>query len=238
MGRFRTGPPADSKQPLRIAFYSCQEYQPGFYNAQAAMAKEDVDLVLCLGDYIYESDYTEGVRTDTTGINHDGHVETLPEYWQKYRLYKSDPDLKAMHAAHNFISVWDDHEVEDNYADGLPSPHAQPEQDQRRLPAPRAVRRSASRPATSPASTTCRVIRFEGDRDRIYDALPIGGARRPGPHRPAPVPRPAALQRRHGAALRRRGQPEPDDARRDAEGLVQERAEELAARPGSSGAPR
>ena len=57
VGRFRTGPPADSKQPLRIAFYSCQEYQPGFFNAQGAMAKEDVDLVVCLGDYIYESDY-------------------------------------------------------------------------------------------------------------------------------------------------------------------------------------
>ena len=81
VGTFRTGPPLDSKRPLKIAYYSCQEYQPGYYNAQAAIANEkDVDLVLCLGDYIYESGYTKGVRTDSTGINHDGHVETLPEY--------------------------------------------------------------------------------------------------------------------------------------------------------------
>jgi alkaline phosphatase D len=174
VGKFRTGPPANSKRPLRIAFYSCQEYQPGFFNAQAAMAKEDVDLVICLGDYIYESDYTEGPRKDTTGINHDGHVETLPEYWQKYRLYKSDPDLKAMHAAHNFISVWDDHEVEDNYADGKPSPHAKPNTTNdnfpRRVPFPQREQNGYQA-----RFNYMPVIRFEGDRDRIYDAVSLGG---------------------------------------------------------------
>jgi alkaline phosphatase D len=173
VGRFRTGPPLDSQQPLKIAFYSCQEYQPGFYNAQAAMANEDVDLVLCLGDYIYESGYTKGVRTDSTGINHDGHVETLPEYWQKYRLYKSDPDLKRMHAAHNFLCIWDDHEVEDNYADGQPSSHAQANTTNdgypRRVPfAQREQNGYQSRFNYMP------VLRFEGDRNRIYDQLQMG----------------------------------------------------------------
>ena len=173
VGRFRTGPPPDSQQPLKIAFYSCQQYQHGYYNAQAAIANEDVDLVLCLGDYIYESRYESGVRTDNTGINHDGHVETLPEYWEKYRLYKSDPDLKRMHAAHNFLCVWDDHEVEDNYADGLPSSHAQPNTTNdgypRRVPfAQREQNGYQARFNYMP------VLRFEGDRNRIYDQLQMG----------------------------------------------------------------
>jgi alkaline phosphatase D len=174
VGRFRTGPPLDSKRPLKIAYYSCQEYQPGFYNAQAAIANEqDVDLVLCLGDCISESGYTKGVRTDGTGINHDGHVETLPEYWQKYRLYKSDPDLKRMHAAHNFIGVWDDHEVEDNYADGGPSPHAQSgmtnDDFPRRVPFP-----EREQNGYQARFNYMPVLRFEGDRTRIYDSLQMG----------------------------------------------------------------
>jgi alkaline phosphatase D len=118
VGRFRTAPPADSKQPIRIGFFSCQNWNAGLYNAQRGLAKEkDLDLVLCLGDYIYETDtYTGGPRIDTTGVNGDGDVQTLDEYRQKYRLYQSDPNLQDMHANHPFVSVWDDHEVEDNYA--------------------------------------------------------------------------------------------------------------------------
>ncbi len=130
IGRLRTGLPEDSKQPVRIAYFSCQNYEAGFYNAQRAIANEpDLDLVLCLGDYIYESggDPT-GVRHDRTGINKDGDVQTLAEYRQKYHLYKGDRDLRAMHAAHPYLGIWDDHEVEDNYADGKPSSHAQPGQ--------------------------------------------------------------------------------------------------------------
>jgi alkaline phosphatase D len=119
VGRFKTAPPLNSRKPVRIAFYSCQHYESGFYNAQRAIANEpDLDLVLCLGDYIYEAGGTNGVRRDTSGDNHDGDTQLLREYWEKYRLYKSDPDLKAMHAAHPSLSVWDDHEVENNYADG------------------------------------------------------------------------------------------------------------------------
>jgi alkaline phosphatase D len=66
--------------------------------------------------YEYSDGPGNGVRLDTTGNNHDGDSQLLNEYWEKYRLYKSDANLKAMHAAHPFLSVWDDHEVEDNYA--------------------------------------------------------------------------------------------------------------------------
>lgn len=127
IGTFRTGPPPDSQQPIRIAVLSCQNWNAGFFNAQRAIANEDVDLVLHLGDYIYESDYyTGGPRTDTTGVNNDGDVQTLAEYREKYHLYKSDPDLRAMHLAHPFVSIWDDHEVEGNYAGDDPSSHAAP----------------------------------------------------------------------------------------------------------------
>ena len=120
VGRFRTLRPADSREPFRIVFFSCQDYQAGYYNAHRAIAAEDADLVVCLGDYIYERNFYEGPRRDTLGANKDGEVQTLAEYRSKYRLYKADADLQAMHAAHPFVATWDDHEVEDNYAGGRP----------------------------------------------------------------------------------------------------------------------
>ena len=123
VGQFRTLPPPDSNQTIRIGYFSCQDYEAGYYTAHAALAQEpDLDLVLCLGDYIYEHHYYPGPagRADTTGVNHDGDVQSLPEFRQKYRFYQADPNLQAMHAAHPFISVWDDHEVEDNYAGDVP----------------------------------------------------------------------------------------------------------------------
>jgi alkaline phosphatase D len=123
VGRFRTLPPADSNQPVKIGFYSCQSYEAGYYTALAALAKEpDLDFVLCLGDYIYEHHYYNGpaARADTTGVNKDGDVQTLAEYRQKYRFYQSDKNLQNLHAAYPFVSMWDDHEVEDNYAGTQP----------------------------------------------------------------------------------------------------------------------
>lgn len=123
VGRFRTLPPANSNQPVRIGFYSCQAYEAGYYLAQAGLAKEkDLDFVLCLGDYIYEHHYYDGpaARADTTGANKDGDVQTLDEYRQKYRFYQSDPHLQDMHAAYPMVVIWDDHEVEDNYAGRQP----------------------------------------------------------------------------------------------------------------------
>jgi alkaline phosphatase D len=120
VGRFDTLRPADSAEPVRIAFFSCQDYQAGYFGAHDAIAREDVDLVVCLGDYIYEKNFYEGPRRDTLGANRDGEVMTLAEYRSKYALYRSDPDLQAMHAALPFLGIWDDHEVEDNYAGDLP----------------------------------------------------------------------------------------------------------------------
>jgi alkaline phosphatase D len=123
VGTFRTLPPPDSNQQLRIGFYSCQSYEAGYYTAHAALAKEkDLDLVLCLGDYIYEHHYYDGPagRVDKTGKNKDGDVQTLAEYRTKYRFYQSDKNLQDLHAAYPFVVIWDDHEVEDNYAGKQP----------------------------------------------------------------------------------------------------------------------
>ncbi|UTI65867.1 alkaline phosphatase D family protein [Paraconexibacter antarcticus] len=119
VGRLRTLRPADSAEPVRIGVLSCQSYEAGYYTAIAGLAAEpDLDLVLHLGDYIYEHHYYDGpaARRDTTGPGRDGDVQTLDEFRAKYRLYKRDPNLQAMHAAHPFVPIWDDHEVEDNYA--------------------------------------------------------------------------------------------------------------------------
>src|SRR3954447_7898704 len=123
VGKFRTLPPADSNQAIRIGFFSCQSYEAGYYLAQGALAKEkDLDFVLCLGDYIYEHHYYDGPadRKDTTGANKDGDVQTLAEYRAKYRFYQADKHLQDMHAAYPFVAMWDDHEVEDNYAGDEP----------------------------------------------------------------------------------------------------------------------
>jgi alkaline phosphatase D len=122
VGQFRTLPPRDSRQPIRIGIYSCQDWEAGYYTAHAGLAEEDLDLVVCLGDYIYERSFygDDSVREDTLGANGDGEVQTLGEYRQKYALYHSDPNLKALRRAHSMLAIWDDHEVEDNYAGDLP----------------------------------------------------------------------------------------------------------------------
>jgi len=113
VGRFRTLRPPDSREPVRIAFWSCQSWKAGYYAAHADIAAQDVDFVVGLGDYIYEATGDTGPRTDTIGP--DDSSQTLAEYRRKYRLYKSDPSLRAMHQAHAYFGVWDDHEVESSY---------------------------------------------------------------------------------------------------------------------------
>jgi len=132
VGRFRTALPGGSREPVKIVFFSCQDWQAGFFGAHRAIARENADLVVCLGDYIYERNFYEGPRKDTLGANKDGEVQTLPEYRSKYRMYKADPDLRAMHASAPFAAIWDDHEVEDNYAGSNPGEETQ----QKRVPFP------------------------------------------------------------------------------------------------------
>jgi alkaline phosphatase D len=112
-GRFRTAPRADSATSrLRFAFASCQHYEQGYFTAHRHMAADDLDLVVFLGDYIYESSWGRNhVR------KHDaGEPYSLASYRNRYALYKSDPDLQASHAAAPWLVTWDDHEVDNDYA--------------------------------------------------------------------------------------------------------------------------
>ncbi|MBA2241259.1 MAG: alkaline phosphatase D family protein [Solirubrobacterales bacterium] len=118
VGRFTTLP-GDSRQPVRIGFFSCQAWEAGYYVGHRGLAREDdLDLLVCLGDYVYERPFYEddGVRRDRTGENNDGEVQTLPEYRAKYALYHSDANLRQLRARAPMMAIWDDHEVEDNYA--------------------------------------------------------------------------------------------------------------------------
>jgi alkaline phosphatase D len=113
VGRTFTAPPARSApEQLRFAFASCQHYEAGLYTAWSHLAEEDIELVLHLGDYIYEGGIgQDGVR------RHDGPmIETLDAYRSRYALYKADPLLQHAHAAFPFVVTWDDHEVVNNYA--------------------------------------------------------------------------------------------------------------------------
>ena len=177
VGTFRTLPPADSNTPIKIGFYSCQSYEAGYFTAQGALAKEkDLDLVLCLGDYIYEHHYYDGppARADTTGANKDGDVQTLAEYRQKYRFYQADKNLQDLHAAYPFVVIWDDHEVEDNYAGSQPdSASTDPANKENNNEYPRRVpfgdRRKNGYKAFFEA-----MPRMAPKGDRIYGSLKLG----------------------------------------------------------------
>jgi alkaline phosphatase D len=113
VGRTRTAPAASaSPQKMAFAFASCQSYQGGYYTAFQHMAREDLDLVMHLGDYIYEG----GISLDALRRHNSPEVATLEAYRNRYALYKSDPHLQAAHAAFPWVVTWDDHEVENNYA--------------------------------------------------------------------------------------------------------------------------
>jgi alkaline phosphatase D len=118
VGRFQTAAPAGSREKVRFAFVSCQEFTFGYYNAHALLAREDVDFVLNLGDYIYG----DVAFPSPFGVRKDPQQEarTLDQYRGKYALYRSDSNLQAVHARFPMISCWDDHEVQNNYAGGDP----------------------------------------------------------------------------------------------------------------------
>ncbi len=112
-GRTRTAPAAGAApERLRFAFASCQQYEQGYYAAYRHLAGEDLDLVVHLGDYIYESSW--GRRH----VRKHGTEEpiTLEEYRNRHALYKTDLNLQSAHAAFPWLVTWDDHEVDNDYA--------------------------------------------------------------------------------------------------------------------------
>ena len=112
-GRTRIAPAPGRDEPLSFAIASCQRYDDGYYAAWRHLADESPDLVVFLGDYVYESAPRRGrVRTHSG----TGAAKTLDEYRARYAQVKSDPDLRRIHATAPWILTWDDHEVQNDYA--------------------------------------------------------------------------------------------------------------------------
>jgi alkaline phosphatase D len=115
IGRTRTAPKlsANTKR-LRVGVASCQKYENGYFVAYRHMLNDELDLIVHTGDYIYEYASTPGGNN----VRGDGSDETytLEDYRARHALYKRDPDLQAVHAAHPWLLTWDDHEITNDYA--------------------------------------------------------------------------------------------------------------------------
>jgi alkaline phosphatase D len=112
-GRTRTAPPASKAAAgLRFAFASCQQYEQGYYGAYRHIVADEPDLIVFLGDYIYESSWGR----DHVRSHGSPEPYALEDYRIRHSLYRSDPDLQDAHAACPWILTWDDHEVDNDYA--------------------------------------------------------------------------------------------------------------------------
>jgi alkaline phosphatase D len=116
VGRTRTLPERNGTR-LRVALASCANLPAGFFNAYRGIAnRHDLDVVVHLGDYIYE--YQNARYGDGTAVGRvpspDRELVTLDDYRTRHAQYKTDPDLQEAHRQHPWITVWDDHEIANN----------------------------------------------------------------------------------------------------------------------------
>ena len=122
VGRTRTAPTLFSAGgTLAMSFVSCSQFEHGYFTAYRHLAQDEPDLILHLGDYQYE------YGPDTYNIpggnprDHEGpETRTLANYRQRHAQYKTDADLQAAHAVAPWAVVFDDHEIENNWADEVP----------------------------------------------------------------------------------------------------------------------
>jgi alkaline phosphatase D len=126
IGRTRTAPlPGSYLNKFSFALASCQNYQQGYYTAYKYMAQDDLSLVVHVGDYIYEG----GISNTAVRRHNSSEILTLNDYRNRHALYKADTDLQEAHALFPWIVTWDDHEVENNYADDISEIDTEPDQD-------------------------------------------------------------------------------------------------------------
>ncbi len=105
-------------QRLRVAYVSCQSFPHGYFTAYQNLCREDVDVVMHLGDYMYE--YAEGSYGDFRNSPRATEVNSLNSYRVRYAAYRGDPWLRQAHALFPFITTWDDHEIDNNWAGETP----------------------------------------------------------------------------------------------------------------------
>lgn len=114
VGRVKTAP-ADGPDLARFAVTTCQHFEQGYFAGYQQMLREDPDLILHVGDYIYEVSWGD----DLVRAHAGGKCMTLDDFRNRHAQYKLDPDLQAAHAHCPWLLTWDDHEVENDYADGV-----------------------------------------------------------------------------------------------------------------------
>ncbi|GAB3476953.1 alkaline phosphatase D family protein [Amycolatopsis cihanbeyliensis] len=115
-GRTRTAPAAGATvNQLKYCFTSCQHWEEGWYHAHRGIAEDNPDLVLFLGDYIYEKPSGRGPELKVRGLAVPEETTTLALYRARHAQHKTDYDLQAAHAAAPWLVVFDDHEVVNNW---------------------------------------------------------------------------------------------------------------------------
>ncbi len=109
---------------IKLAVCSCSNYPAGLFNVYNAMAKSEADIIIHLGDYIYEyavNQYGTNKFTNALARKHqpENEILNLADYRARYKQYRSDKNLQLAHQKKPFICVWDDHEISnDTYKDG------------------------------------------------------------------------------------------------------------------------
>jgi alkaline phosphatase D len=131
VGRTRTAPAEDSTEPVKFAVMCCQDYGGKYFHVARHIAEQELDFVLHLGDYVYETtgDPAFQSRAAARSVTFSAPEEalqlgsgeqsflaaqSLSNYRDLYKLYRSDPDLQALHERHPMIAIWDDHEFSDD----------------------------------------------------------------------------------------------------------------------------
>jgi alkaline phosphatase D len=125
VGRTRTFPAShQATSRMRFALVSCQDYAAGYYAAYRDMLTQNLDFVVHVGDYIYESGAS--ATPLLPGRDHLGsEIFSVADYRNRYAQYRLDADLQNLHASVPFLCTWDDHEVDNNYA-GLDAEESAP----------------------------------------------------------------------------------------------------------------
>ena len=111
VGRTRTAP-SGSTSAVRLGVVSCANWAHGFFNAYRHLAACELDVVVHLGDYVYEDD---GSWPEVGRVHEPPRrLRTLADYRSRHAQYKTDPDLQLLHQQHPMVAVWDDHDAADN----------------------------------------------------------------------------------------------------------------------------
>ena len=127
IGRMRTAP-ATAVEEIRLAVLSCSSYWSSYWSGLGQIAdRNDLDLVVHLGDYIYDFvDQDEGVRArrdekDTAKVDYRDWLD-ITELRRRYALWRSDPNLLRAHQQHSWFIVWDNHDIDEDYGNELATP--------------------------------------------------------------------------------------------------------------------